>query len=279
MTLKILKIIRPVNLIFIAVCVCFGGFLGNKNFVSLQLFLSTIALVLTASAGYVLNDVYDVKIDEINKPKRVLPSALLSIGKAKILILLLFFSALATTFFIQNLTAKIIILSSIVLCFLYSAILKETLFWGNLSIGILTALSFTLGEVSVTGKINFSLLPSAFAFFFNISREILKDIVDIEGDKIGKRNTFPIRFSVLTSQKIAVSFLFAVVLLSPLPYLFFGFSKFYLLTIFFAVDLIILKWCFDLWFKNKNNIQAIQKRMKISMLFVLIALFFGKIQW
>ena len=69
----VLKLTRFGNLIIIGLAQYFtAAFLIDKSIVfDLRLFLLSCSTVLIAAAGYIINDYYDVKIDFINKPERV----------------------------------------------------------------------------------------------------------------------------------------------------------------------------------------------------------------
>src|SRR6187402_2839103 len=74
-----LKLIRSLNLIILAftqyMCRYFIIGNGTASFYEIatdwKFFLLVVSTVLVAAAGYIINDYYDVKIDLINKPKRV----------------------------------------------------------------------------------------------------------------------------------------------------------------------------------------------------------------
>ncbi len=70
---SLLKLTRFGNLIIIALAQYFtAGFLiGMHTLNDVQLFLLSLSTILIAAGGYIINDYYDVKIDYINKPDRV----------------------------------------------------------------------------------------------------------------------------------------------------------------------------------------------------------------
>src|SRR5690606_34006199 len=72
-----LKLIRFPNLIILGLTVLMAyEFLvlphaSLNALFELKIWLVTFSIVLIAGAGYVINDYYDIKIDYVNKPRRV----------------------------------------------------------------------------------------------------------------------------------------------------------------------------------------------------------------
>jgi len=88
-----------------------------------------------------------------------------------------------------------IVLFSIVLLFLYSKYLKRIPLLGNVTVAFLTGLVFIFGGVVVSNP-GAAIVPAVFAFLINLIRELVKDMEDIEGDKIAGVITFPIKYSL-----------------------------------------------------------------------------------
>ena len=120
-----LIIIRPVNFFitfftgFIAVIICL-----NDNFSIRIAVLVGLSAAFTAAAGNVINDIYDIEIDKINRPGRPLPLGLISVASAKLFYTLLVLISLAISYFI-NLEALIIVVASTILLLCYSKYLKK----------------------------------------------------------------------------------------------------------------------------------------------------------
>ena len=69
----LLRLTRFWNLVIIGLAqYCTAGFLiDSKLILDIHLLLLSASTILIAAAGYVINDYYDIKIDLINKPERV----------------------------------------------------------------------------------------------------------------------------------------------------------------------------------------------------------------
>jgi len=158
---------------------------------SYRLFLLSASTILIAAAGYVINDYYDIKIDLINKPERVV------IGKNVTRRYALFFHTVLSLVGVGIgllLSWKIGIVNfvSAFLLWWYSNSLKRQPFVGNLLVALLTGLSIEL--VNVFFEVNNALVTiyAIFAFFMTLVREIIKDMEDLKGDNTFGCKTLPI---------------------------------------------------------------------------------------
>ena len=108
-----------------------------------SLFILSFSTVLIAAAGYIINDYYDVKIDLINKPNRVVIGRY--IKRRWALGLHQLFSFVGTAMGLL-LSKKVFAINAVVvfLLWLYANQLKRTAFWGNFLVSLLTALSLVV---------------------------------------------------------------------------------------------------------------------------------------
>ena len=218
-----LKLIRWQNLLFIVItqilyeyCVylpIYGSHSTN------QLGFIILASVLIAAAGYIINDYFDLNIDQINKPDRVIVNNSVSRRWAifwhLVLSLLgLFFTVLALppSLFWYLILAN---LFSILLLWLYSTNFKKQLLIGNVVISILTSwviliLFFSKSPLSVDNIISadykeirlfrLTMLYAVFAFIISLIREVLKDMEDRVGDARYGCKTMPIVWGLPASK-------------------------------------------------------------------------------
>ena len=62
----VLQAIRPVNVLFSGVCTLAAGYIAMPT---AQLsYWAAAVVMLAAAAGYIVNDIFDLPIDRINKP-------------------------------------------------------------------------------------------------------------------------------------------------------------------------------------------------------------------
>ncbi|HWQ49844.1 MAG TPA: geranylgeranylglycerol-phosphate geranylgeranyltransferase [Methanosarcina sp.] len=231
-----------------------------------------LVVFLVAGAGNAINDYFDVRIDSINRPERPIPSGRMNLKEALYFSYILFALGTLLAFSINIICGLIALFNSLLLIF-YAKTLKGTPLLGNLSIGYLTGSSFLFGA-SVFG---FEGLQALFVLFLLAAlaitaREIVKDIEDMEGDKIEGADTLPLRVGAKKASYLAVLIGFLAVFLSPLPYLLSILGLRYLYLVLLA-DLGFLAAIYQLL--ARNNPTKSSKMFKIAMFFALIAFIAG----
>jgi len=230
------SIIRPLNS-FVAGLAAIVAYLIATGTIVFGVLLLMAVVVLITAAGNVINDYYDAEIDKINRPERPIPSGAVGRDAACVYAGLLFCAGILLAGFTSPLCCGIAVFNSLLLV-AYAARLKSTPFFGNAAVSYLSASIFLFGGAFAgwTGFVH--MLPvAAITFLAMLSREILKDAEDIEGDRTGGADTLPIRIGVKKSALLAFVFALAAVTASAVPYLWWG--TWYLFGIA-IVDLVIL---------------------------------------
>ena len=220
-----IHIIRPVNLLLLlAVLFTLWFRLCVPNLAEAKLvefILISVSVISTAAAAYIINDIVDSETDKINKPKNVYVDKYIS--KKNALIIYIFLNAVAISAATFVLDPFIIIISvfSIALLYLYSLKLKQSIFWGNLTVALLSALPIL--EMYVFFKpfgLEMEFIAYAlFAFLTSLIREIVKDKEDAEGDLKTGINTLANSISE-KHLKIILMSVNGLLLLSLLSFLF-----------------------------------------------------------
>ncbi len=167
---------------------------------SLPFFLLAFSTLLIAAAGYVINDYYDIKIDLVNKPGRVVIGRIITRRQA--LFIHSFFNVLALFLGIL-LSWKVALFFAFCsfLLWLYSNYLKRTVLWGNICVSFLTAITILVILIYFNEANKVALVYAMFAFFISLIREIIKDMEDVKGDAVYGCRTLPI---VLGFQKTKI---------------------------------------------------------------------------
>lgn len=228
----ILKLIRWPNLLIIVVTQCLLYFLvlipvtpageGSLGQSLLPLILLVAATVLISAAGYIVNDIYDLEIDRHNKPQRVIIGKRVSVQEAWISYLMINILALIAALYLRPyLVASwmaIIFPLNIALLWAYSRYWKKQVLTGNLTVAFLcacvpgTLLLFDRlalhQPTGLPGFYRFMIIPAytLFAFFSTLLREIIKDLEDMEGDRLHRCRTFPIVYGVPAAKTVATLF-------------------------------------------------------------------------
>ena len=231
-----LAITRPTNSCVAGLAAIVAYLIDTGTIIPETFLLFTVVALITA-AGNVINDFFDAKIDEVNRPLRPIPSGKVSRGTARGFAVTLFLAGIFVSFFTSSLCIGIAIINSLLLIG-YAAKLKSTPLLGNIAVAYLSASIFLFGGAfnGWTGFIH--IIPIAvITFFAMVSRELLKDAEDIEGDLAGGADTVPIRIGIKRTAEIALVITFFSVAASFIPYFWWG--GWYLSGII-VVDVIII---------------------------------------
>ncbi len=164
-----------------------------------ELTLIVVSTVLIAAAGYIINDYFDVKIDLINKPERVVIGRYLPRRRA----MLLHQSLSVAGVMLGLVVSKWIFLFNgfcITLLWLYSERLKRQPFVGNFVVALLSALSLLVMAVYYAHHVELIATYAIFAFFITLIREIIKDMEDLKGDANHGCKTLPILWGISSTK-------------------------------------------------------------------------------
>jgi len=227
---------RPTNSFVAGFAAIVAYLIDTGTIIPETLFLFVIVALITA-AGNVINDFFDAKIDAINRPDRPIPSGVVSRTAARGFAITLFLAGILVSFFTNSLCIGITILNSLILI-TYAAKLKSTPLFGNIAVAYLSASIFLFGGALNGWDGLIRIIPiAAITFFAMLSRELLKDAEDVEGDRAGGADTVPIRIGIKKTSEFALITTVLAVAASFIPYFWWG--AWYLGGII-AVDIIII---------------------------------------
>jgi len=292
-----LQLIRWKNLLMITFIqilfkyVYFPVFSVDVALTNFDFIILTIATLTIAAAGYIINDVFDVKTDKINKPNKVVIDKIISRKKAYYYYFGLNVVGIIAGFYvayrINNLSFIAIFIITALLLRLYNTNFKKLPLVGNIIISLLVSLSILIvgifDIIPVINEINtvaqyhaFRVLIdyAIFAFILMLLREIVKDAEDMEGDKIMNMNTLPI----LLGKKTINKFIF---ILSFLPlilvtnYSFHNFSDVPLTLAYMLIVVLIPLLYFMtkiLYAKSKEDYTFASKLLKFIMLLGMLSI-------
>ena len=212
-----IEIMRPANGIMAAIAVAIGFVIVAGLSLTAELGYAMVSAFLILSAGMVINDYYDWRIDAKVKKHRPIPSGRIKKNVAFAYSLGLFAVGIGLAYFI-NLEVLAIAIVASVLLFVYGKTLSKKVFSGNLVVAVNTALTFAFGAAAAGSMFSIEIIALAgMALFGTLAREVYKSIEDIKEDK-GIRKTLPMRIGVSKSVLIAAFSLVTAVALSPIPY-------------------------------------------------------------
>jgi len=199
----LLRLTRFWNLLIIGMAQYFTAFflIGTQTVTDWRLLLLSVSTVMIAAAGYIINDYYDVKIDLINKPERVVVGKNITRRYAILFHTFLSFSGVALGLLLSWQIAMINFFSAFLL-WLYSNNLKRQPFIGNFTVAFLTGLSIALINWLYHSHLLLINVYATFAFFITLVREIIKDMEDLKGDVTYGCKTLPILFGIRKTKNI-----------------------------------------------------------------------------
>lgn len=249
--------------------------------------------ILIAAAGYIINDYFDIKIDIINRPEKVILEKRIPLRTAIIAHVVLNIAGLALaggiSFNSHHFEWMWVHCLSIILLWFYSTHFKRQYMIGNLVIALLTALTVIVLLVYEPAlRMHFPtpppmtsfLMPAIdpkwmfagfafFAFMLTWMREIVKDMEDYKGDAAEGCMTMPIKKGLQFSARFAQA-LGAITIITLALISYFFIADKYLVLGIYTIALIILPliwWC--VYITKKNTIEhygRASKWLKIIML-------------
>ncbi|NER14033.1 prenyltransferase [Leptobacterium flavescens] len=213
--MRFLNLIRYPNLIIIGLTqVLFKHFLIDSFFretalSNMEFGMLVLATLCIAAGGNIINDIQDQEIDQVNRPAKRIVGRSISEKQANNAYLILTFAGVALGFYISNLIGKsgfaVLFVMIAGLLYFYATTIKQILIINNLLVSLLVAASILIigifdvlplisetNEYVVKYLFRILLIYSAFAFFINFMREIIKDIEDVDGDYTHGIRTLPI---------------------------------------------------------------------------------------
>ena len=163
----------------------------------------TMAAVLNAASN-ALNQIYDLEIDRVNKPKRPLPSGRLTLGSAWTFTLITYVIALILAWFVEpggRHECFWIVAIALVITVLYSVPpfrTKRLGIWANVTIAIPRGVLLKVAgwsAVKTVIAVEPWFIGGIFGLFL-LGASTTKDFADMEGDARGGCRTLPIIYGV-----------------------------------------------------------------------------------
>lgn len=235
-----LRLIRIVNLLYIGLTqylvqyTIIKPILGQAEALptlsDFHFFLLVMSTVCIAAGGYVINDYFDVKIDAINKPKRVFIDRTIKRRSAMLMHQLLSAAGMLLGFYVAWYSGnfRLGFIHPIVagLLWFYSTGYKRQMLVGNVIVAFLTALVVLLvalyerhlfhPENAAENAAAYTIFILVFfyflfAFLISLVRELVKDMEDVEGDERYGCKTLPVVLGVQRTKWIVYSICFLII--------------------------------------------------------------------
>ena len=222
------KLVRLKNLIIIALTQLIikfsliNPFLDNFILSNNQFYLLVLATIFITASGYIINDIYDVRTDKVNKEESIIIGKSITSRDAITWYVIFNFLGLGLGVYIAYVVKQpyysLIFIYCIFSLWAYSKQMKTSFLYGNLQVSLLTALSIfnvalfdiipnginkNNGEIMILRIILFYAL---FAFIITFIREIIKDLEDMEGDKKIQAKTLSITYGIQKTKWVSLIF-------------------------------------------------------------------------
>lgn len=278
-------------LVFIPV---YGSYSIVGGMGSMLYLLMITSTVLIAAAGYISNDYFDIVTDRVNKPgkqyigKQITPG--LAMSTALLLSLFSVFLSFWLTWKVKSWLPATILLSGLIVVWWYAIQLKKSFVWGNIAVACMSA-----GTIAMAWIIEKQCVPipaepseiiklivtaiSIFAFLLSLLREIVKDIEDMEGDKLIKCKSMPIIKGISFTKNI-------LLLISAITFVLLIISQVYLFQFQRYVAMIWLLICVEIpviWFafalrnsQSKADYHKLSRSLKLIMLGGILTMVAGQ---
>ncbi|AGB36909.1 geranylgeranylglycerol-phosphate geranylgeranyltransferase [Natronococcus occultus] len=266
----VLELTRPVNVIAASVLTFIGAFVaGGVTNHPVEVTAAVAATGLAVGGGNAINDYFDREIDRINQPERAIPRGAVSPRGALAFSVVLFGAAVVLALLLPWLAIAIAAINLVALV-AYTELFKGLPGLGNALVAYLVGSTFLFGAAAV-GEIGPAAVLFLLAGVATLTREIIKDVEDVAGDREEGLNTLPIAIGERPALWVATALLVAAVLASPLPYVLDEFGAVYLAAVVPA-NAIMLYAAYE----SFGNPAAGQSRLKYGMFLAAVAFILGR---
>jgi 4-hydroxybenzoate polyprenyltransferase len=305
------RLVRTLNLAFIVLTQCLFQYcivvpafreyglatrLGTFNFI-----LLVIASVSIAAAGYVINDYFDLNIDRVNKPDKLVVEKIITRRSAILWHLALSVTGILLSFYVgwkvNNIFLGFINLVCVILLWFYSTTFKKNLLIGNVIISMLTAwvvLVLYFIEIpqlpfvpvdpnvikAVTRIFKLGALYGGFAFIISLIREVIKDIEDRRGDARHGCRTMPIVWGLNVSKVFIATWLIVLISVLLIIQLYvFPYQWYWLMAYCVLLIVLPLLYIFRKLFRarSQQDFHKLSSLVKITMATGIISMIFFKL--
>lgn len=231
-----------------------------------NLLAASLGTLLISNGGFIINDIFDLDIDRINRPDRPLPARRVSLGAAWVVYLLSTVGGVLLGF-AANAQAGLAGLVIAAALFAYSSALKKRFVIGHVAIGLMGGMLLPFGGLAMG-----HLWPTAFTFpvtflaFF--AREVVKTVPDVEGDQAQGVDNFATRYGPLLALRLGQTLMTVSLVLFP------GLELIWPLNPAFLIIALVLIWPLFfsvLWIvANRDQPRQVHNILRLSKLFFLL---------
>lgn len=267
----LVELTRPGNAVVSGLLTFIGAFVaGGETAIGWPVGAAVVATVCAVGAGNAINDYFDREIDQINAPERPIPRGAVGHRQALWFSIVLFGCATVLALTLPMIAVAIAAVNLVALI-AYTKLFKGLPGVGNLVVAVLGGSTFLFGAAAIEDLDPAVLVLFGLASLSTATREIVKDIEDIEGDREEGLKTLPLVVGKRRALHVGSVLLVAAVLGSPIPYIEQTFGIAYLIAVTPAVGLLLLAT----W-QSYENPTVGQRRLKLGMFCAALAFVIGR---
>ena len=295
--MHLLNLIRYKNLLLIVLVqilvkyALFDAFGASTTLNWFEFCLLALSTICIASGGYIINDIFDIETDSVNKPQQQIVGKHFSENQANGYYMIFTLVGVCLGFYLSHLVGKSTFFSIFViiaaLLYIYASFLKQMLLVGNLVVSMIVALSLIIvGILDLLPAINpqnkalqsamFEVLfdYSIFAFLITLIRELVKDIQDVDGDYKAQMKTLPILIGKDRAAKVS----FGLTILSILILVYYLGTYLYMrkiAVVYFIIAVVgpLVYVAIKLFFaEHKKDYKLVSNLLKLVMLLGMLSM-------
>jgi geranylgeranylglycerol-phosphate geranylgeranyltransferase len=237
---------------------------------------AALGTLLISNGGFIVNDIFDVEIDRINRPDRPLAAGRISLTVGWIVYVISTLIGILLGFATNAQAGVIGVLIALAL-FLYSAVLKKRFVLGHAAIGVMGGLLLPFGGLAMGQWVPMIYtFPITFLAFF--AREVLKTVPDVDGDRANGVDNFATRYGADRALRIGQIVMSVCLLLLPALYAVWALNMWFLLIVLVVIWPLFFG---VLWVYSRNDpdkrIHTMLRLSKMFFLLVAVALLLGSL--
>ena len=266
------ELTRPGNVVAAGVLTFTGSFVASGfGAAATPVAAAVAATIFATAAGNAVNDYFDRDVDRVNRPDRPIPRGAVTARAGGVFSGLLFLGAVAAAAALP-IVAVAIAVANLLALVAYTALFKGLPGVGNVVVAYLTGSTFLFGGAAV-GQVTEPTVVVLFALaaLATLSRELIKDVEDIAGDRAEGLRTLPIVAGGSAALRAGAAVLAVAVAASAVPYLMGTFGLAYVAVVLPA-DVVML----DAVRRSFADPGTAQRRLKRGMFLAAVAFIVGR---
>lgn len=276
---QIVKLIRPLNCLPAIIGIWVGAHLTWFSPQYLTPAITSLAVFLICGAGNALNDYLNVEIDRVNRPERA--DVQNDLSRRYTLVIIIALNAVAVLIALTvNREVTILALAAIILLVAHNLYLKKVPVAGNVVVSILAGLTFVAGGMAIDTRFALELpgplIGFVFVFLFYLVWEMVKDVGDVNGDRLAGVRTLPQVIGMEKSLLVALGLFLLLTILTFVPILAGWYGGWYKIIAVYIVELPLLAFLILLWGNPTHAmLRTGSKVLKVGMGLGIVALILG----